>query len=287
MGPGTIVVGADGSASGMTAVRWAAATAGYTDRALEILVAYHWEVPGRWYGGARDMAAAADERAGAIAASAQEEAERVAPRVDVTTSLLPGDPAPVLLRAAGHADLLVVGNRGRGGFSGLLLGSVSVHVAMHAPGPVAVVRGHADHRFDPVVVGVDLAHPAERAIGVAFEQAAARGCALQVVTAHPVPVPAAPVGLAPITYDPPAVREELHAQLVRRTTGWREKYPDVPLDHVVVERSPRADLVDRSGTAQLVVVGSRGHGGVGARLLGSLGLYLLHHAACPVLVAHG
>src|SRR5690242_6120454 len=107
MGTGRIVVGTDGSPSGMTAVRWAAGNAECADMPLDVVVAYHWEVPGRWYGSARESTAAADERAGAIAAAAVAEAERVAPHVTVTTALLLGDPAPVLLHAAGDADLLV------------------------------------------------------------------------------------------------------------------------------------------------------------------------------------
>jgi nucleotide-binding universal stress UspA family protein len=282
-----VVVGTDGSAGGMTAVRWAAETAELTQRPLEVVVAYHWEVPGRWYGSVRELTAAADERAGAIAVAAAAEAARVAPHVEVTTALLLGDPAPVLLRTAEDADLLVVGSRGRGGFSGLLLGSVSIQVATHAHCPVAVVRGHPDHRFDPVVVGVDVTHPNDRTIGLAFEQAAARHCPLQAITAHAVPLPPSPIGLPPMTYEPQGVRDALLADLIGQTATWGGKHPDVPLDHAVVDGSPRAVLVDRSREAQLVVVGCRGHGGLGPRLLGSLGVYLLHHAACPVLIARG
>src|SRR5438045_6046396 len=112
MRSGTIVVGTDGSPNGMTAVRWAAETAEYTRRPLEVVVAYHWEVPGRWYGSVREVTAAADERAGAIAASAAVEAQKVAPHAEVSTALLLGDPAPVLLRLTDDASVLVVGNRG-------------------------------------------------------------------------------------------------------------------------------------------------------------------------------
>ncbi len=176
MRPAKIVVGTDGSPSGTSAVRWAAGAAEREGRPLEIVVAYHWQVPGRWYGSVSDVMAAADERAGAIGTAATVEAQAAAPHVEVTTSLLLGDPAPVLLRAAGGASLLVVGNRGRGGFSGLLLGSVGVHVATHARCPVTVVRGRAENPFGPVVVGVDGSGTADVAVGLAFEQAAERDC---------------------------------------------------------------------------------------------------------------
>lgn len=64
----------------------------------------------------------------------------------VTEALLrngQGNAADVLLRAAGNADLLVVGSRGLGGFTGLLLGSVSSQVLHHAPCPVLVVRNRS------------------------------------------------------------------------------------------------------------------------------------------------
>jgi nucleotide-binding universal stress UspA family protein len=59
----------------------------------------------------------------------------------MTTSVQRGHPAEVLLEAAKDADLLVVGSRGRGGFSGMLLGSVSTQLAHHASCPILIVRG--------------------------------------------------------------------------------------------------------------------------------------------------
>lgn len=62
------------------------------------------------------------------------------PDVELNTRLMSGQPARCLLLAAESAELLVVGSRGRGGFSGLLLGSVSQGVLHHAHCPVAIVR---------------------------------------------------------------------------------------------------------------------------------------------------
>lgn len=287
MKPGTIVVGTDGSPIGMAAVRWAAETAEYSRRPLDIVVAYHWEVPGRWYDSTHEVAAAADERAGAIAATAAAQARSVAPHIEVTSSLLPGDPAQVLLGVAGEAGMLVVGNRGRGGFSGLLLGSVSAHLAARARCPVTVVRGHTENRFDPVVVGINVMHPTERYLDLAFEQAAARRCPLHAVAAHPVLLPSSPIGTPPVMHEPQQVRDELHAELVRYTATWCGKYPDVPVEHAVVDGSPGAVLVERSRDAQLVVVGAQRRSEIAGVLLGSVGTHLMHHAACPVLVARG
>jgi nucleotide-binding universal stress UspA family protein len=74
------------------------------------------------------------------AASAVEEVHRLAPELEVVGDVSDAAPAPALIAAGAHADLLVVGSRGLGGFERLLLGSVSQHVATHATCPVLVVR---------------------------------------------------------------------------------------------------------------------------------------------------
>jgi nucleotide-binding universal stress UspA family protein len=63
---------------------------------------------------------------------------------------------------------------------------------------------------------------------------------------------------------------------------WREKYPDVPLEVLLTHHGIAGELVAASRRAQLVVVGSRGHGVIAGTMLGSTGLQLLHHADCPV-----
>jgi nucleotide-binding universal stress UspA family protein len=64
--------------------------------------------------------------------------------IEVERVIEPGGSVAVLLDHASSDDLIVVGSRGRGGFKGLLLGSVSQQVVLHAPCPVVVVRGEED-----------------------------------------------------------------------------------------------------------------------------------------------
>jgi nucleotide-binding universal stress UspA family protein len=288
-----IVVGVDGSAPSITAVKWAAAEAALRDAELQVLFAYQTAVPGSDFGGSVSFQRAADERATAVVevalATAEDVARSVAGTLTVSGSAVRGYPARSLLKAAEDADLLVVGNRGRGGFQGLLSGSVSAQVATYAPGPVVVVRGRADtatgSATGPIVVGVDGSHPSEVAVGAAVQEAALRRRAvIEIVTTYPAPYPGDP----PATYDAGQLDADLRLQQQRLLTAARARHPDLPevlVEHQVVEGGPAAVLTGKSMQAQLVVVGARGHGGFEGLLLGSVGLELLQHADCPVLIA--
>jgi nucleotide-binding universal stress UspA family protein len=143
---GRIVVGVDGSAGSKRALQWAVDEAQLRGAVVDAVQA--WTFP--YYGEVAAMAAVSidgTELERAAVASLSAVVDAVAPdRVPVEQRVQRGDPASVLLRAAEEAgaDLLVVGSRGRGGFAGLLLGSVSQQCVHHATCPVVVVR--EDHR---------------------------------------------------------------------------------------------------------------------------------------------
>lgn len=133
-----IVVGVDGSACSERALRWAARQAGLTCAGLHAVIA--WDLPYGFgvVGTAGDFDWVQHARSAlehAVTKTVQPgAAERVHLRV------IRGHPAQVLLDAARDAELLVVGNRGRGGFTGMLLGSVSQYLVIHARCPVVVVH---------------------------------------------------------------------------------------------------------------------------------------------------
>ncbi|MFD8804682.1 universal stress protein [Streptomyces sp. NPDC059597] len=137
-----IVVGVDGSESSKRALRWALRQAETTGSTLEAVTA--WEFP-QMYGSLGWMPPTGGEAdfervAGEIVAEAVEEVAGPEPEVEIVAKVAYGTPAGVLLEAADGAALLVVGNRGHGGFAGALLGSVGQHCTQHATCPVVIVR---------------------------------------------------------------------------------------------------------------------------------------------------
>jgi nucleotide-binding universal stress UspA family protein len=140
----TIVVGVDGSACAGEALEFAAREAALRQARLRIVCA--WEIPPAVYAGgfapALDQPTLDGFREGAetVVQEAVAEAKELQSTIDCEGKAMQGQPAEVLLQEARNADLIVVGNRGHGGFASLLLGSVSHQVVQHAPCPVTVVR---------------------------------------------------------------------------------------------------------------------------------------------------
>jgi nucleotide-binding universal stress UspA family protein len=146
---GGILVGHDGSRCAQEALGWAARLAARADLDLHVLRAWSMTSaprPDSWVPGyvpplGEYEKAVRDELSGHVAAAGLD------PRVRVTCHVIHTSPAQGMIAAAAGADLLVVGARGRGGFAGLLLGSVSDQVVHHAPCPVTVVRpGYSTRR---------------------------------------------------------------------------------------------------------------------------------------------
>jgi nucleotide-binding universal stress UspA family protein len=157
-------------------------------------------------------------------------------------------------------------------------------LAIHAPGPVVVVRGR-EAVEGPVAVGLDDSPMADLVLQTAFDQAAGRGRALTVVRAF---LPAVPLWLRNMRAAEVETPDQDAAELARleeQLAPWRDKYPETRVDVLVTHDGAAGALVAASRHAQLVVVGSRGHGVLTGSLLGSVGLQLLHHAECPVYIA--
>jgi nucleotide-binding universal stress UspA family protein len=143
-GSGRIVVGVDGSSNSEEALRWAVGQGRVTGRPVDAVIS--WSIPVDYsIAGAGPLLSFGWED---VATSVlKDEVEKVVDPQDadrVSQHVVMGHPAKVLLDASADAELLVVGSRGRGGFTGMLLGSVSQHVIARAACPVVVVRDHVD-----------------------------------------------------------------------------------------------------------------------------------------------
>jgi nucleotide-binding universal stress UspA family protein len=227
-----VVVGVDGSEPALRAVRWAAPEAARRRVPLRVVTAFEWTHDRAL--GQVGLGTSYREIMQGVARRSLDDAVQVArqtvPDLEVEPRLVVGCPIPVLTAEAERAQLVVLGDRGLGGVTGLLVGSVAVALAAHADSPVVLVRG--DEAPDPAY----------------------------------------------------AIEADEREVLAERLAGWGAKYPDVRVQRVVVREHPAHALVEQSARAQLVVVGSRGRGGVAGLVLGSVSHAVLHRAHCPVVV---
>jgi nucleotide-binding universal stress UspA family protein len=251
-----IVVGTDGSPSAERAVEWAAAEAVRRGRRLHIVHAARPRdcglTPGAWRAGSFA------DPAEAILVRAAELAAKAVPDVAVTTEPVPETPRSALREQAERAAEVVVGYRGHDGFAGLLLGSTSLSLAGRTSCPLVIVRGDTGDERDEVVTGVDLGDgESERVLAYAFEAASLRGAWVRVVHTWEVP-PALSNGPYSVT-----VRQALATaqnRLADAATPWRARYPNVRAIEETPAGRPMDELIERSGRADLLVVGSHRHG---------------------------
>jgi nucleotide-binding universal stress UspA family protein len=136
---GRILVGVDGSPSSLSALEWAATQAELTGNALKIVITWDWPTSFGWSAipEGYDPGGEATHVLEEIVASAR----KAHPDLQIESDTVEGHPAPVLVESSRGAALLVVGSRGHGEFSGMLLGSVSEHCVSNAHCPVLVYRG--------------------------------------------------------------------------------------------------------------------------------------------------
>lgn len=275
-----IIVGVDGSGPSRQALAWGAAEA--AARGARLVPTLCWtavELPvddGFRLGFTSDDAAA-------VLARIVEEVLGPDPDVDVSRTVLTDVPSKGLLDRSRDAGMLVVGDRGRGGFAGLRLGSVSQRVAAHATVPTVVCRGDALVRRGRIVVGFDGSETSEAALRWAAAHAADRGATLEVVRTWSSPATDLPAG---ITFDLGLaldIEEAHHRSLTEDIARVLGEVPD-GTEILLVEGAAAAELVARSADADLLVVGPRGRGPIASRLLGSVTYKVLHQAECSVAV---
>lgn len=133
-----IVVGVDGSASANAAMEWAAQEAEIRDSTLELVHA--WNYPNLGYGGYVAVLEDFEKDASSVLEDVTAQIRNDHPGIKLVSSLIQGPTAQTIIDRAKEADLVVVGSRGKGGFTGLLLGSVGQQLVHHCPAPVVIIH---------------------------------------------------------------------------------------------------------------------------------------------------
>ncbi len=295
--PTGIVVGVDGSEQSNCAVVWAAREAKARKVPLHLVTAY--TVPIFAASGLDGGYATVDDdviRQGAEAVLREAAAKVAHLDVELDARVENGDAAGVLLELSETAELLVFGTRGRGGFIGRLLGSVSSALPAHAKCPTVTVplscaprlgEGEGQADAPPVIenvvtVGVDGSDQARYAVLVAAEQAERSGSLLRIICA--VQPYTGSLAWMPAPVDREALFAEIQTQLDAGEKWLRRHFPKLPIEVTLVEGSAVDVLVEASETSELVVMGTRGRGGFAGMMLGSTTDGVRHHAKGPVMV---
>ena len=135
-----------------------------------------------------------------------------------------------------------------------------------------------------IVVGVDGSEGSSWALWFAADEARVRNCRLRIVTSWQIPVPVYAGGLIAPTVPASEVERTTREAVGAQAADVMDQHPDVESDILVRQGSPAAILVKVSKDADMLVVGSRGLGGFGGLLLGSVSQQCAHHAVCPVVI---
>jgi len=282
-----IVAGIDGSAAADAAAHWAADEARLRNAGLHLFFAYQIPVVGY------PEYEYPPEFGDAIRAAGQATLDRVAdevadtyPDLFIKKTKADADARLALVEESKKASLTVVGTRGKSRLAEVLLGSVALHLAAHSHSPVAVVpHSTTPPTQGPILVGTDGSPNSDAALGVAFDEAASRGAELVAVLAWDG-LAHKHFGRRPVISG--SADEEAEAVLDHQLAVWCETYPAVPIRKVLHRGSAAEGLLGHkdgsTSKPQLMVVGSRGRGGLSGLILGSTSHTVIIHSGCPVIV---
>ncbi|MFC5957227.1 universal stress protein [Streptomyces pratens] len=265
-----LVVGIDGSEASLEAVDWAAEEAVRHGVPLRLL-----------------HAVVRDDEAADVLGAAAARAGKTAPTVPLSSEVVHEDAAFALTGEGRNAFALVLGPRGRGGLSGMLLGSVGLAVAARADCPVIVVRGsreHRDGRFGNIVVGVEEGEGSGTAVRFALREAQVRRCRLVAVHAWSAAAGAPTPPRAPSWYALEAYRRPPAQVLDDALRDPAQRYRDASVSRRVFEGPARRALLEAASEADLLVVGAHRRKGHLGLQLGLTNHAMLHHAPCPIAV---
>ena len=280
-----ILVGVDGSHASYKATWWAANYAKHAGLTLQIVCAYSLPSYAAVSFDATYTAMGDDNAAHSDAQEILSKAKAIADEqgVEAATLIVTGDPASVFVELSRNYNLIVIGNRGKGGLAERLLGTTSSSLPAYAYCPIVVVpytddEGnpmHLNNTITKVAVGSDESKWGIKALEIAADFAATWDAELDVISAVPK--------MQGVDGDQ-GVMDAFKEDLDVRVSPILEKYPNLKLNKSVVPGSAVDALTKASHTHDVVVVGSRGRGGFTGLLFGSTSQGLLQHAVNPVYV---
>jgi nucleotide-binding universal stress UspA family protein len=286
MTAGPIVAATDGSEESLQAVDWAAQEAELRGLPLRIVSAAALPPRMAEHQTAAGVATVADtvisNRDRGLAAATQR-ATAIAPDILVDADGLGGSPAQAITEAGSGASMLVVGSRGMGAFTALILGSVSRYAAAHAACPVVVVREQTTAAHPQVAVGIGDPTEASAALSFAFEEAALRKASLIAVHALDSGGDVSRASRAMAAPGAHALEERVAGQLQALLADWQTRYPDVQASYDFVHGHPGRALVGLSARADLVVLGRHRPDGF-LPGPGAVRHAVLNHAHGPVVI---
>lgn len=316
--PEAIIVGIDGSSASRNALTWVIDEARAQKKSIRLVGAY--TVPSVASATVDVSYVPIDDSAvrATVSDSLREAASLVKDAgVEVEAIIEIGDAAGVLVEESKQGSLAVVGSRGRGGFAGRLLGTVSSALPAHSHCPTVVIpvswsddsdrapeqtasrpiRNAGGDSFEEtvdadtvtgpdytgqVVVGIDSLGAESQALWEAAELADRRGSSLVLLGVITTTV-VGPEWL-PSTGDMKRYVDKGADKLALAAQAVREKYPDLDVSWSLYDGQPAEALVRASDTASVLVIGSRGRGGFAGLLLGSTSQSVLPYSKCPTMV---
>ncbi|WP_329361761.1 universal stress protein [Streptomyces sp. NBC_00669] len=287
-----VTAGIDGSAAAVAACEWAAREAELHGVSLRLLHAVA-PLPGRATVTTPTDPAPRPRTAARVGPEAEDRIRDEFPDLQVVTDEIAARPVDALVSTAEDTEMLVLGSHGAGAVSQTLLGSVGRGVAGRATCPVVLVpedagsaensAGRSTEGHTPsgdVVLGLDLDRTGDRAIGFAFDEAAARGGSLRVVHGRSGQNAGGRSGEGEGADQQGAVRSE--DEFATQVESWRAKYPTVQVVSEAADGAADRHLAHAATSASLVVLGRGSRGGAGG--LGTVAHAVLRSGAAPVAV---
>ena len=277
-----VVVGVDGSERNRSAVEWAANEAARTGAGLVLSTVVEDDTPRH----SLHSVSTVRQHARTMLEGIAKEAGRTVPAEQVSVEVVTGSPDAELATHFPAARMIVLGKRGLGAISRVLVGSTSLAVAGRAESAVAIIPDTwipQGHDALPVVVGVDPYRTHGQLLHLAFRRAERLDVPLVAVHGWETPT-AALMGGPAVDGSVAQWQAESEAEFDRVVETWQKRFASVRLEAVKSSLHPATAVLDAGEHAQLVILGRHSNSRFTGLAFGSVTRAVLHYATCPVLV---